>query len=253
VQKSVRDMDAAIRDHAETIDELAGRIASIRVGTPSRRRELTPAVPFEEVKTEAPSSTLLQPSSAVRKTVEDNLARQTKIRARLVARAGETARLTTLDPKAGGKGVLSHVSLVDGPILVDATPLPGTVDVKAEESRAKASFLSSPTKEGASTPSIAQSATTTNAPASTGMFGGITFGKLDPGTITRASAAERKSATSGGSSRGHQSAPKFGGSSPVSGGVKTSDSPSLSFVPPPPAAGSKAAPSGFFSLSGFGK
>lgn len=246
-------MDTTIRDHAETIDELAGRIASIRVGTPSRRRESTPSRPINAVKRESMAATSLQPSAAVTKAVQDSLARQSKLRARLVARSGETARLTTLDPKAGGTGVLSHVSLVDGPISIDATPLPGTVDVKPDESGAKASSLSFATKDPASTPSALPDAMATGTAAPTSMFGNITFGKLDPGTITRASAAERKSATSGGSSRGHQSAPKFGGGLVGSGAAKSSETPSMSFVPPPPATGSKAAPSGFFSLSSFNK
>jgi hypothetical protein len=259
-------VDAGIRDKTSIIEELAERISSIRVSTPPRRRESTPKSPSVDTKP-APLSSF-SPSLEIVELAERRTARQAKLKAQLLARKGTTARVTHLDVDVRPKGGLAHTALVNGPIDIESVPIPGTTKIEVKkEVKEEPALIAEQTgvSNGPSNPPPVATATaqsslfalpvasqasqtpTSPVPATGGMFGAIKFGALDPGPITPTSATARKNNASGGSSRAHSAAPKFGGGS----GLGTSPvSPGVSFVPPAQdgnkPAGNKNSPSGFF-------
>jgi len=254
IQKTVRDVDAAIREGAATIEDLTERISSVRVSTPPRRREATPMSPATEKKPTLPD--FFRATPEIVETIEKTTARQAKLKQQLLARKGAAVRVTRLDFDVEPKGELAHTALLNGPIKMKDVPLPGTTKIEIHKVKIgpeASSLAAGPSQPNPATSSqtplfsVPPAPETPAAPSSSGMFGAIKFGALDPGPITPTSATARKSNMSGGSTRAHSAAPKFGGGS----GLGTSPvSPGLSFVPPSagdikPSEG-KNSPSGFF-------
>ena len=115
-----------IKDRAATIEDLANRIASLRVATPVRRRGQPHLIPEKGVsKGIIPLS--LEPSSSVIEAVERSLDRQSAIRSRFGGKSGSTARVNRLDVG----------SLKVSPKKIDSVPVPGFHGLKSKESVVK--------------------------------------------------------------------------------------------------------------------
>ncbi|WRT65194.1 uncharacterized protein IL334_002137 [Kwoniella shivajii] len=266
VQRSVRNIDAAIRDRQQTIDDLARRIGSIRLSSPSRAGSPGPSISRSTPrKPMIPSTTTtkainLEPSKEVLAEVEASLTNNSsKISSRIEKM--KFAKLTKMDNRAEKQKPISH----KGPVLIDALPLPGQLPPlppsvnKPSKSVATTTAVPTSTKDTLgvfpSTPSLPTAGNTSTPSPS---FGGIKF-NLDPGNI---SDLARSSTHRGGGAGG-------GGG----GGSTRTHTPAAKFIPssnPPnsasPAAGGlfdfkndnakkddeKGKPSGFFSFSGFG-
>nr|XP_018265939.1 uncharacterized protein I303_02316 [Kwoniella dejecticola CBS 10117]OBR88097.1 hypothetical protein I303_02316 [Kwoniella dejecticola CBS 10117] len=237
VQRSVRNIDAAIRDRQQTIDELARRIGGIGIQSPSksgspaaltrntpRKSTVMPSVP-------ASKSADLDATEEIMKEVERALdvSENDKIISRL--QKIKFARLTKPE-RAAAKGM-------KGPVLIDALPLPGALPLsllkspipkKEPEQQATPVLPTTPSLASSSAPKVSSTSpftpstqgNTGNGPSmaptppssSSGFgFGGIKF-NLDPGNI----ADLAKSPSSGGSihrggggggTRSHTSAARF--------------------------------------------
>jgi len=240
VQRSVRNVDAAIRDRQQTVDDLARRIGSIRLAKLGRSREGSVAPSsIRREQPASPSQSTISPSRISFDTPDDVVADVEAILDRDSSRIQnrikgmKIARLTQGGTKPGSKGYLAHASLANGPIMIDALPLPGSlpiVDVKPDISGASVkSTVPQPERD---------LMLTTNGTASA--FGGIKL-SLEAGDLasTQSSRTSRSSTTH----RTHTAAAKLG-SSPRSGAPPTS---SMSFTLPNAASPAPTgAPAGFF-------
>ena len=225
IQRSVRNVDAAIRDRVATIDDLAKRISSVRLATPARSREPS-ATPMFPVKYDTPVTTVpisFEAPPEIVAAVHDSMVKRHELKSRLEALG--TARLSRVGSGAPVKGsVLSHASLIHGPIMIDALPLPGRVDTR----------LSQPDP-------VAPSESTDIKTEARPGFQGVKL-SLDPGEITATSSSTRTSR--GGTHRQHTPAARY--ISPGPSGAMASVTPTISFAPPLPLSGATNVPSGFF-------
>nr|XP_019047643.1 hypothetical protein I302_04259 [Kwoniella bestiolae CBS 10118]OCF26573.1 hypothetical protein I302_04259 [Kwoniella bestiolae CBS 10118] len=216
VQRSVRNIDAAIRDRQQTIDDLARRIGGIRLASPSRAGSPTPSSTLRHtprkstIPSAEPRTISFEPSKEILKEVDSAL--NGNDRNRLIGRLEKvkSARLTKLETKAN-----THSKT----IMIDALPLPGQLPPSLNKSTSSASPLvkaepqpevvdDQPTSTPIpSTPSIATNNNTTPSPSS---FGSIRF-NLDPGNISDLAKSTGGSTHrgGGGSTRSHTSAAKY--------------------------------------------
>jgi len=235
----VRNIDAAIRDRQQTIDELAKRVGSIRLSTPGRSREGSAAprsitkesnaspgmstINSTPVSFDAPEDVLAEAEAAL-----DTDYSHIKDRFKTL----KIARLTQASSKAAPKRILLHTSLANGPIMIDALPLPGSEPERQAKLECDEKLPKISTPRAASNPVIpAMNA----APA----FGAIKL-SLDPGSSPVASSfrSPRVSAH-----RTHTPAAKL--SSPPNSG--TTPSSNIAFELPSSASPAPpSAPSGFF-------
>ncbi|OCF34018.1 hypothetical protein I316_04364 [Kwoniella heveanensis BCC8398] len=246
VQRSVRNIDAAIRDRQQTIDDLARRIGGMRLASPGRagsstlsRTQTTPRKSTlsssASVQASISATTIsLDPIKDVLKEVEDALnVDNDKILNRLAnIRVARLTRPTQL--KKGTKG----------PVMIDALPMPALLPppTPAAVPRAKSTqpAVASPAVANATplTPSfstIGESAATPS-PSPAPSFGGIKL-SLDPGNISDLAASRSGNsltrsggASSGSSHRTHAPAAKFVPHSATTSS-SSSDAPNGSPVP----------------------
>ncbi|KAK4685887.1 hypothetical protein P7C73_g4252, partial [Tremellales sp. Uapishka_1] len=233
IQRSVRNVDAAIRDRLQAVDDLTKRINSITVSTPWRSRAVseqpidTPTRSNPKVKPDGPVP--FRPTSEEIQDVEAVLDREAKMKSkRLVSRKVSRTPVPS-------RLYLNHSAVKNGPVMIDVLPLPGQTPRIPSQTSAPRKPAPVPV---VSTPAPAPTA---KAPA-TSPFASIVIGNLDPGVVT--SSGPRVPRTS---ARAHTPAAKFTGT----GLSPTPATPSSLFDFPPPAA--SPTPSNFFSFAGFGK
>jgi hypothetical protein len=219
--QSALKIEYAIKAKQATIDDLAKRISTIRLGTPPRAKQSSSAP--ERTLSSAPFDIPPDVRSAVAASL-DRHDRHTSI------------RIAKLTKPTISRTHLNHGSIASGPIHMDDLPPPGRLPshIRARD----------PIKVE---PSPAPSVATTTSPG----FGGMKF-SLDPGDIA-ISHSRSRTAGGGGRSHTHTSAAKLSGSpgaSPTSG----EGGGGFFALPQTPVAGGKQnAPQGFFSLSSFAK
>lgn len=121
IQRSVRNIDAAIRERQQTIDELSRRIASLRVSTP-REILLSQSVARGPINFE-PTKEMIAEIEASMASTEPKRKRLEKIK---------VARLTKLSVRRDGEdggtvkqGSFTHEFVANGPIIINEIPLPG--------------------------------------------------------------------------------------------------------------------------------
>lgn len=120
IQRSVRNIDAAIRERQQTIDELSRRVASLRVSP--RKILLSQSVARGPINFE-PTKEIIAEIEASMASTEAKKNRLEKIK---------VARLTKLsvprDGEDGGnvkRGSFTHEFVANGPIIINEIPLPG--------------------------------------------------------------------------------------------------------------------------------
>lgn len=120
IQRSVRNIDAAIRERQQTIDELSRRVASLRVSP--RKILLSQSVARGPINFE-PTKEIIAEIEASMASTEAKKKRLEKIR---------VARLTKLSVPRGGedegtvkRGSFTHKFVANGPIVINEIPLPG--------------------------------------------------------------------------------------------------------------------------------
>ncbi|WWC87343.1 uncharacterized protein L201_002232 [Kwoniella dendrophila CBS 6074] len=289
IQRSVRNIDSAIRDKQQTIDELARRIGSIRMSSASPSRlnragspmSTTSGIGLRNTPRKStivhnqltPKTINFEPTKEILQQVELAL-NQTSQNNKLMSKLEKikVARLTKLDNNDDKqrKASLGH----GGPVFIDALPLPGQlpsslikstnpsgsdpVDTSAAAKSEVETEVASKVIQQPSTPSFSTPSGNTSTPLPS--FGGIKF-NLDPGNISdlaksSSSPSSHRGGSAGGSSRSHTSAAKFipssspSSSSPLAGGSLFEFK--KDDKKEDEAAAGKAKPSGFFSFSGFG-
>ncbi|WVF70427.1 hypothetical protein IAT40_005217 [Kwoniella sp. CBS 6097] len=290
VQRSVRNIDAAIRDRQRTIDDLARRIGGIRLGSPVQTGSGSPALSRTQTtprRSTIPSSASVQasatisiePTKDVLGQVENALnSDSAKVLDRLATiKVARLNRSTPSSKSAKGKG----------PVMIDALPMPDLLPpptpktaptTKASTQASVPVSVSAVNPDTPSTPSSSAlslggggaSASTPTPPAAPApvapSFGGIKF-SLDPGNVSDLASSRSGNslnrsggAGSGSSHRTHAPAAKFVPSSttssnPAGNPVGGSDLFAFKKDDTSQGAGKKPAssPAGFFSLSGFGK
>lgn len=205
IQRSVRNIDTAIRDRHAAVDELARRVSSLRLRPASREGTPGPGSPrhtprkssvtlAQALKPETPQAKpALRSAEDVRAAVAHALDRP---RPRVTRKEAPVTKV-----KGAKGGIVAHASVARGPVSVDSVPPPGTA-VIAGPSRtpsrlnrsaraatpstpvpAAASSSSQPQTQAAQTaapsaPAAAQQATPKPAP-SFGAFGSA-FGSTPP-------------------------------------------------------------------------
>jgi len=239
LQRSARNVDSAIRDRQQTVDDLAKRIGAVRIATQPRSREGS-AAPLSGSK-HGPGS----PSVSVLSTLPISFDAPPEVLAEVAAlldaeRSGtdlfstiSKTRITKASSHSPEKGGSRHTALRDGPITIDALPLPGLLDSQP--------VLSPPTSPSASTP-----------PNSTSMFGGIKL-SLDPASLVPnpiATSSSTRTPRGQSTHRSHVTAAKFSGSAQS---TSAASPPSDIAFELPPSSKASSTPSGFFSFSGYGK
>ncbi|AFR95835.2 nucleoporin family protein [Cryptococcus neoformans C23] len=120
IQRSVRNIDAAIRERQQTIDELSRRVASLRVSP--RKILLSQSVARGPINFE-PTKEIIAEIEASMASTEAKKNRLEKIK---------VARLTKLSVPRGGedggtvkRGSFTHEFVANGPIIINEIPLPG--------------------------------------------------------------------------------------------------------------------------------
>ncbi|KAK8846598.1 hypothetical protein IAR55_005684 [Kwoniella newhampshirensis] len=263
VQRSVRNIDAAIRDRQQTIDELARRIGSIRLSnSPSRAsRAGSPAVSTiaSHHQTLTTWRTIdFEPSKDVKVEVEAALDGISKLKRPLGGlKVATFTKLTTCSPRSG---LLAHASISKGPLMIDALPSPGQLppDIVSKPIPTPASRQDKAPPSTAAQVETYQAQTQPEPPS----FGAIKF-SLEAGDISSLAGSRSGSRGSAGaisSHRTHSAAAKFvpqagtiKGAAGGEGGLFSLPSTNKDASGSGGTNGSKQAPSGFFSFSGFGK
>ncbi|TYJ58262.1 hypothetical protein B9479_001088 [Cryptococcus floricola] len=261
IQRSVRSVDAAIRERQQAINDLSRRIASCHIASPSGNRSLLTsrrALNFEPTKdTMAEVDAVLAGPSETKKKRLGKL-KVAKLNKPVVARG---------EGLSGVRGAsFTHESVSAGPVMIDDLPPAGhfsppvspniapAPELNAEAADLYLSTLSSSPPLAQPAPVPATSSAPTPAVSSPSAFGGIKF-NLSPSFegLSHESSLRR----SGGSSSGNSLRPVA---------VKYVPGAASSGTPPPPAAGmfsfapkdgekvvtdEKKLPSGFFSLKDY--
>ncbi|WWD00126.1 hypothetical protein V866_007034 [Kwoniella sp. B9012] len=222
VQRSVRNIDAAIRDRQQTIDDLARRIGGVRLSSPSRSGSPAPSSLRNTPKKSAivhssatARSISFEPTKEILKEVDSALngEKNSKLLGRL--EKIKIAKLTKLENRTNGN---------KKPVMIDALPLPGqlppsflnSIKSPSQPTKTKVEPASTQIPDSPalpSTPSVpANTNETTATPSPSSTFGGIKF-NLDPGNISDLAKSTGGISThrgsGGGSTRSHTSAAKY--------------------------------------------
>ena len=220
VQRSVRNVDASIRDRQQTVDDLARRIGSLRLFTPDRSREgsaaAQPAIKHLPSSSGMPLKTTL-PMSA---DVPDDLVAEVEaaldfefFHRKDLLRGLKTARVTHGKKKDNATALFAYASFSSDQITADAIPLPGPLFGTVLDLDSKSNHQSISTPQN----SLQSSLSAPTASAETAFaFGAIKL-SLDPGTV--ASVPNSRNPRSS-IHRTHTPAAKLG-SSPLSSSLAT--------------------------------
>lgn len=283
LHQSIKEVESAIVEKQDLIEDLNQRVKSIRLSTPGGRRSLGPTTtsrPSMSTNTRPSKATAFQIPSDVTAEVErqmDQMEKPTFIpkvaRATRVSKNASTVSVGKLgmpgkiDISAFIRDDKKDVSVKKeepesvsessiAPHVKDERPKPGSsssaADVKSDRSS-----TDKPTQ-----PSFPSSFNLTPAPSSgtgstpsTSAFGAMKF-SLDPGDLSSAHTRSRTAIS--GTSRAHHAAPRLSASPASSPSASTP--PAISFFAPPKSgsgeadsASGKAGPKGFVSFSGFGQ
>lgn len=204
VQKSVRNVDSAIRDRQQTIDELSKRISSIRLSTPTKS---TPQAVVSQPRQSSKERLTLEPSSETLNQVEAAMIAREKVRL-----SSSKVRIT--------KSIKTNRT-----IMIDALPVPSRLKALDDATGSSMSTISDPRPPPKSSQSQSQSSNPSSSP-----FDGLNF-SLDPGNITSSHSRTRQAV----GTRGHTPAAKL--HHPPVPGTATTTKPTagggFSFDPPP--------------------
>lgn len=209
IQRSVRNMDVAMRDRQQAIDDLSRRVSGLRLGhSHSRESSLAPEEPPKGQAAARPQAAAAAPKPSVEPTDEMRAAASKAMdnRPKLAKRA--EARVTEAGPPNGHRR----------PVKMDSMPMPGSsaplfssTGGYGSASTAKPAKAASqtPTATTASTPPAATSPATspsaTSPPAKPSFgFAGIKL-QLDPGSITSSGGGSSRRTNN----RAHESAPRL--------------------------------------------
>lgn len=135
IQRSVRNIDTAIRDRHAAVDELARRVSGLRLrsvsregtpgpGSPAPARHtprITLAQALKPAETPAKAKPALRPQEDVRAAVASALDRP---RPRITRKDAPVTKV-----KGAKGGIVAHASVARGPVSVDSIPQPGTAVV----------------------------------------------------------------------------------------------------------------------------
>lgn len=255
LQSSLREVETAIAEKQDLIEDLSMRVKSIRLSTPGSRRMSTIPGPRNSMGPGAGRkiSTLDIPTD-----IADEVSRVIDREDKKIVIKAKVARLTRA-PKGGLKiGDLPKIDISsyirdDEPIIKKE---PDTEDIRPTLDARTKSQPPVPDEKPTISPSpFSLNLTPANPqpPAASPSFGGFTL-SLDPGDV---SSSHRQRSNPG--SRAHHPAPRvnLGGASPSSETAGTAAPQGLSFFPPPSGFSTSGnagnSPKGFFSLSGFGQ
>ncbi|KAK6904192.1 hypothetical protein I203_107708 [Kwoniella mangroviensis CBS 8507] len=221
VQRSVRNIDAAIRDRQQTIDDLARRIGGVKLSSPGRSGSPAPSSLRNTPKkstivhsSNTARSISFEPTKEILKEVDSALNgdRNSRLLGRLEKL--KSAKLTKLENQTD-----DHKK----PIMIDALPLPGqlppsflnSIKLPSQPTTTKVEPAATQTPDSAipSTPSAPFTIPgNTSTPSPSSLFGGIKF-NLDPGNISDLAKSTGGTSThrgsGGGSTRSHTSAAKY--------------------------------------------
>jgi hypothetical protein len=330
IQRSVRNVDVAIRDRQQTVDDLSRRVSALRLreGSELRSREGSPfpsspksppVRPARAVSTPnkpaprssviahgSPPKTLnasdtperpaapapsLEPTAAMRAAAKDDGTRRRTV-ARTLERASKDkdakvapvtlisratpASTSTSAPKKA-PSLVAHASVARGPVMLDAVPVPGSVQLGASQrslsasqsglaeskpalgsstsapapvpaAPAAAAAAAPPTPAPAAAPAPPAPSTPAPAPPASGFsgFAGIKL-QLSPSTFSTAAPAERaprSSLRSSNSKSSHSPAAKLS-STPVVPATGNTGTLFGGVVPPKPKEEGHKKPTGF--------
>ncbi|EKC98548.1 hypothetical protein A1Q2_07144 [Trichosporon asahii var. asahii CBS 8904] len=133
IQRSVRNIDTAIRDRHAAVDELARRVSGLRlrsvsregtpgpsIGSPARHTPRKSSVTLQQAlkPVETPAKPALRPQEDVRDAVAKALDRP---RPRITRKDAPVTKI-----KGAKGGIVAHASVARGPVSVDSIPRPGT-------------------------------------------------------------------------------------------------------------------------------
>lgn len=277
MQRTVRNIDVAIRDRQQSMDELTRRINSLRIargGSEVRTRESTPALApaptprrVSTGATQSPKGTHGTPSRArgssvglaesqpipLKPTKEQKEAVAKALDAKPIKLRVSKAVVTKADRRGVNKpsSLVAHASVARGPVMLDAMPQPGCLKLTPGPSKG-VSAPSTPVVATTAQKSPAHAAAAPVAPTSPASpvapapapatpsfgFAGIKL-DLDPGNIASTPGSRRGGATG---NRTHHSAVKL---SNVPTKPATSGGTLFGAVVSPPKTEEKKDPSGF--------
>lgn len=235
IQRSVRNLDVAMRDRQQTIEDLSRRVGGLRLSHSHRRshsRESTPALEEPERKLERKLSTSRTSAPAPKVSLEPTEAMQKAAAKALSSRPRVARRSEAPVTKVGhgASGLLAHASVLRGPVKMDSAPMPGSgsapllSSTNGHRGTASTSTLKTQSTAAATQPPVASTAQvappTTSAPppfalspspppaSSAPSFAGITF-QLDPGDSSPTTTKEGGGSRRGAVNRSHAPAPKL--------------------------------------------
>lgn len=280
--RSIQEVEAAIVDKQDLIEDLSLRVKSIRLSTPSGRRSMGYAASGRPSVGPASKPVTFEIPKDVTAAVVRQLDLQDKPPkfTSKVARAPRVAKTAT-SINVGKLGLPGKIDIsafvredagtssspseakpepltpsdVSTPVpIADKRPSPGSSKTSERETTQVTPSISESAKPNTVPPAFSFSPAPGAGSPSPAAFGGIKL-SLDPGDL---SSSHTRSRTATAGTRAHHAAPRLGLA--PQGDKGGSSPPASSFFPPPASASSTASPSadkgspkGFFSFSGFGQ